>query len=382
MQSEIPGGWKRENLAEFTYIKGKSDTRYYPGDYAYLAPEYLRNGTEPFFIQKFHGAVETSDSETILLWDGSNAGEVFRAKKGLLASTMVKFVVKNYIDRDFFFYSLKFHEDKLKSETHGTGIPHVEKATLSKLDYIYPKSLKEQQEIASILQTIDNTIEKTKELIEKHKMMKQGTMRDLFANFEHDTESTLSDCCIFIRDGTHASLQDFEQGIPLLSAKDVAEGVIYIDSNPRRISLKDYNIIHAKYEIAEGDIVLTIVGTIGRSAVVGKIKKKFTFQRSVAILRPKKEIHSRFLYHYMNTSQFLKQLEMAINASAQGGVYLGTLNKMEICVPKQKIQSHISNILDSIDNRIESEQSYLNKLIKMKVGLMQDLLIGKVRVAM
>jgi type I restriction enzyme S subunit len=134
--------------------------------------------------------------------------------------------------------------------------------------------------------------------------------------------------------------------------------------------------------LQEGDVVLTIVGTIGRSAVLRKLTEKFTFQRSVAILRPKKEVNPSYLYHYTNTSEFQKNLEMAVNASAQGGVYLGALNKMPIVVPDEpKSQTEIVNILDSIDEKIDTERSYLDKLAKIKSGLMQDLLTGKVRVA-
>ena len=54
---------------------------------------------------------------------------------------------------------------------------------------------------------------------------------------------------------------------------------------------------------------------------------------------------------------------------------------LPIVFPESKEeQERISKRLNSIDTKIESEENNLNKLLKMKTGLMQDLLTGKVRV--
>jgi type I restriction enzyme S subunit len=284
---------------------------------------------------------------------------------------------------DLFLYYVLCEYDMTCIMTQTTGLNMIKFSDLKNLRFKIPKAFTEQEKIAKVLQSVDNAIDKTKELIEKHKKMKQGLTQSLFdAKHLIGTEQKLSECCIFIRDGTHGSYEDSENGIPLLSAKDVVYGKVIRDNNPRRISLRDYYSIHSKYELQEGDVVLTIVGTIGRSAVLRKLTEKFTFQRSVAILRPKKGVNPSYLYHYTNTFEFQKNLEMVVNASAQGGVYLGALNKMYIVVPDEpKSQTEIVSILDSIDEKIDAERSYLDKLAKIKSGLMQDLLTGKVRVA-
>jgi type I restriction enzyme S subunit len=285
--------------------------------------------------------------------------------------------------QSFLFYELLSERRQLYRLMQGTTFEAVNRIDLISTLLIVPSSLEKQKKIAEILQCTDNAIDTTKKLIEKYTKMKHGLTQSLFdVNQLIGKERKLSECCIFIRDGTHGSYKDSENGVPLLSAKDVVNGKIIRDNNPRRISLRDYYSIHSKYELKEGDVVLTIVGTIGRSAVLRKLTEKFTFQRSVAILRPKRELISSYLYHYTNTFKFQKNLEMAVTASAQGGVYLGALNKIPIIIPDDpKSQEEIVNILDSIDDKIDIEQSYLEKLTKIKSGLMQDLLTGKVRVA-
>ena len=51
---------------------------------------------------------------------------------------------------------------------------------------------------------------------------------------------SLNDLCEFIKDGTHGSHKDVEDGIPLLSAKDIENGKLRIPDNCRRISEEDY----------------------------------------------------------------------------------------------------------------------------------------------
>lgn len=290
------------------------------------------------------------------------------------------------IDLEFLYQSLLNID--FKYYVQDGAVPSINQSVLKQIIINIPKSIKEQQKIASILENVDNNIYKTQKIIEKYEMMKQGLMNDLFTKGIDENGNPangwnfkkLIDLCLFIKDGTHGSFKDYENGIPMLSAKDIKSGKIILDNNPRTISKSDYDSIHSKYKIQKGDVLLTIVGSIGRTAIVNT-DKIFTLQRSVAIIRPKEDVNSIYLCYYLNSSSFQKALELAVNASAQGGVYLGSLNDIEILIPKDSaIQLQIARKLKSIDNTIKSDQKYLNKLEKIKTGLMQDLLTGKVRV--
>lgn len=75
--------------------KGKPPAQqgYYGPDAAlYLTPDYLRGGAQPEHVKPSSNAVHVKDGETIVLWDGSNAGEIFRSKQGVLASTMARVI--------------------------------------------------------------------------------------------------------------------------------------------------------------------------------------------------------------------------------------------------------------------------------------------------
>lgn len=108
-----------------------------------------------------------------------------------------------------------------------------------------------------------------------------------------------------LKDGTHGSYESVQQGAWLLSAKNIINNRVVITSNDRKISENDFKKIHDKFQLRKGDVLLTIVGTIGRSAIL-KEANKLTFQRSVAYLRPDENIltSSNFLFSLSKSSNF------------------------------------------------------------------------------
>ena len=92
-----------------------------------------------------------------MLWDGSNAGEIFKARTGILASTMTRVRMNGHFQPEFFYYALKGWEGYLKSQTSGSGIPHVDKELLGQLT-ILDCHEDEQNKIAEILSTVDQRL--------------------------------------------------------------------------------------------------------------------------------------------------------------------------------------------------------------------------------
>ncbi len=179
----IPKEWEVVRLDKIvTLIKGKKPmyltNKYEDGTLPYLSTEYLREGVNQKYTKPLN-LVIVDDDDIILLWDGSNAGEFFVGKKGVLSSTMVKFLIKREdIDDLYLYYLLKTKEKFLQGQTRGTGIPHVDRDVLNNLK-IPLLPLKEQHKIASILSAVDERIEKERQRKEKLERIKKGLMNDL-----------------------------------------------------------------------------------------------------------------------------------------------------------------------------------------------------------
>ena len=183
----------------------------------------------------------------------------------------------------------------------------------------------------------------------------------------------LISCLSLLKDGTHGTHKDYPSGPLLLSAKNIKNGRVYYDETDRRISYKDFEKIHRNFTLQIGDILLTIVGSIGETALL-KDSFEITFQRSVAFLRVKDNILPEFLMSEFNTDRFRNELEDRKSTSAQPGIYLGDLGKIPVFVSKNPAeQRRVGSYFESLDHLITLHQRKLEKLKIIKKSMLENL---------
>lgn len=152
----LPSQWSE---IRFRYIaatsKGrlpiKEDDDVVVGDVLpYLSMEYLRGDADASQYVPSQGMLTAEDQDILLLWDGSNAGEFLRAKRGAVSSTAA-LVTPLQFDRKFLFWLCKAAEPVLKTFTNGMGIPHVDSEFLKNLGLPCPTNSADQSRIANFL---------------------------------------------------------------------------------------------------------------------------------------------------------------------------------------------------------------------------------------
>ncbi len=312
----------------------------------------------------------------------------------LLNQRVLKIEPKNRDAKGFVLNVLKseIFLSKLYSLPGGTKQANLSATQIREISVLIPP-LPEQQKIAKILTTWDKAISTTERLVDNSTQQKKALMQQLLTGknrlldesgkkFEGEWEEyKLGEITDFIRDGTHGTHKRYESGVPMLSAKNITkQNTVDFDDAPY-ISEEDYNKIHARYTIKSGDILLTVVGTLGRVALVPEdLAEKFTLQRSVAIIRVAKGICNQFLMQLFSSSDFTHLLHRKSNSTAQAGVYLGELGKLKILLPSFEEQQKIATVLTNADKEIELLEQQLADLQQEKKALMQVLLTGKVRV--
>ncbi len=98
-----------------------------------------------------------------------------------------------------------------------------------------------------------------------------------------------------------------------------------------------------------GDVLLTIVGTIGRAAIVEE-QRDLVFQRSVCVLRTNADrLLPNYLRFALESPSVQQQLVRETHQSAQGGVYLEALNDVEIPLRPLAEQQRVVDILERAD---------------------------------
>lgn len=296
------------------------------------------------------------------------------------------------IDGLFLSFLLVSEKHKIKqlvsTAGHGTGRLDTESI---KLYPINVPPITEQRKIAQILSTWDKAISVTEKLLANSQQQKNALMQQLLTGKKRLLDEngvrfsgdwvyfSLKHICEFIKDGTHGTHARYESGIPMLSATNITKnGEISFEGAPF-ISSEDYEKIHAKYRIARHDVLITVVGTIGRVALV-ETDALFTLQRSVAILRIKEYFSVKFMKQVFSSPSFTSILLQKSNSTAQAGVYLGELMKIKIKIPVFEEQQKVALVLSTADAEIATLEKKLTCLKDEKKALMQQLLTGKRRV--
>jgi type I restriction enzyme, S subunit len=165
--------------------------------------------------------------------------------------------------------------------------------------------------------------------------------------------TTLSELCVRIVDGSHNPPKAADAGKPMLSARNIQGGRINFD-NYRVISDADFEIEGRRTCVAVNDVLLTIVGTIGRVAVVQKETPEFALQRSVAVLKPNSAIAAQYLRYALESPRVQQHFVDTAKGTAQKGVYLKALGELAIELAPLPEQTRIANQLDTLLTRIQS----------------------------
>ena len=247
----------------------------------------------------------------------------------------------------------------------GIKVTSISKSAMQNTEIVYPKSVEEQGKIGNYFQSLDH-------LITLHHRKRVILKKTKVSDWE---QRKLGDVLSLLKDGTHGTHRDAESGPLLLSAKNIKNGTVQWDESDRRISEDEYNIIHSNFRLQKGDVLLTIVGSIGEVAILSQ-SEGVTFQRSVAFLRPSDEICSEFLYSEIQGQKFQKELNDRKSTSAQPGMYLGDLGAIPIEFPtSDEEQMQIGSYFSTIDHLITLHQHKCDELQNLKKYMLQNMFV-------
>ena len=270
----------------------------------------------------------------------------------------------------------------------GIKVTSISKSAMQNTEIVYPKSVEEQGKIGNYFQSLDHLITLHQRKCDETKELKKFMLQKMFPKngeknpeirfegFTDDWEQRkLRENLSFLKDGTHGTHKDVEDGPLLLSAKNIKNGTVQWDESDRRISEDEFKSIHANFKLKEGDVLLTIVGSIGETAILNN-SEGITFQRSVAFLRPASKIISEFLYSEIQGYKFQKELNERKSTSAQPGIYLSDLGEIPISYPiNMDEQVAIGHYFTNIDHLITLHQRKCEKLKELKKFMLQNMFV-------
>jgi type I restriction enzyme S subunit len=344
--------------------------------------------------------------DSILLSMYGTIGKVVINKISTAISQNIAAIIPNRenVDAEFLHYALKHYSFQFKGAKIIT-LKHLDMWMVKNTRIPLPH-LREQRAIVGVLGVVDSVIAKTGEVIAKTERLKKGLMQTLLTRgighkeFKETEigkipkewliakiEDLLKDGSILeIQDGNHGELHprssDFvERGVPFITATDIKNG---------KLDLKKCKFItNAKAETLRvgfskaGDILLTHKGSIGLTALVQNIKDSYiVLSPQVTYYRvdPGK-IDRDYLYYAFQAEHFQRMLKQRAKQSTRDYISILSQRKLKIILPDTIAeQRKIASILLSMDKKLEFEIEEQTMLKRIKLGLMDLLLTGKIRV--
>ena len=390
----LPEGWKWARLGEVVIENPKSPFKVEDCD---------NFGNFPFFtsgdnvLRHSHFLV---DEENLFIATGGKAKINYFYGKASYSADTYSLKVKDLNTKYIFYTLLKDIEIIDYKFFSGSGLKHLQKDDFKGLSIPLPP-LPEQQKIAEIFETIDNAIEKTDKIIEKYKRIKQGLMQDLLTKGIDENGNIRNEKTHKFKDSPLGKIPEEWEVVRLGEVGEIISGStpstyndeywngeivwitpndlsnienIFIENSSRKITQKGLKSCSTKI-ISANSVVVSSRAPIGYVKVS---KVPFATNQGCKSIEYNGKFSPIFLA-FLLSNKVQDMINMGSGTTFQE-ITKSNLAKILIPLPPLPEQQRIAEILSQIDQTIEKEQQYKEKLKRIKQGLMEDLLTGKVRV--
>ncbi|MCA6469361.1 MAG: restriction endonuclease subunit S [Chitinophagaceae bacterium] len=141
-----------------------------------------------------------------------------------------------------------------------------------------------------------------------------------------------------------------EDGIPIIRVNNIKNGKIASED-----VLKVSSDVESKYNrtrLEGGELLITVVGTVGECAIVPKELKGWNVARAVSVARIKEGINKQFIRYAFKTDDLIFQMYGNTNDTVQPTLNLSSLKDLKFSLPPLTEQTAIAEVLSSLDDKI------------------------------
>jgi type I restriction enzyme S subunit len=273
---------------------------------------------------------------------------------------------------------------RLNNLVFGSGQPLITGTQIKALRLSAP-ALAEQRAIAEALSDADGLIDSLEQLLAKKRAIKQGAMQELLTGkkrlpgFSGKWERLRLEQIAEIRSGgtPNTTKPEFWNGdIPWCTPTDVTDlkNHKYLTDTNRKITPIGLKLSSAEIIPAQS-VLMTSRATIGECAINPiPVSTNQGFKNFI----PFDSIDTAFLYYLLLTKK--QDFVSLCGGSTFLEIGKGQLSLFEVIIPVTKSeQIAIAAVLADMDNEIEALETKLTKARKIKQGMMQELLTGRIR---
>lgn len=244
----------------------------------------------------------------------------------------------------------------------------------------------EQQKIADFLSSVDEVITASEEEVANLETQKKAVMKKIFSqevrfkradgsNFPEWEARDFKEEADYFSGLTYSPddvVLDADDGILVLRSSNIQGGVIdYQDNVFVKCKISD-NLF-----VQENDILMCVRNgskkLVGKTALIKKSDLGHTWGAFMMIIRSHTD--NRFIYHYLNSDNFYKQMFPDVNTATIAQITKGMLNDCVIEMPCLEEQRLIANFLSDFDEAIVAAKKELELWKELKKGLLQQMFV-------
>ncbi|MDM7519847.1 restriction endonuclease subunit S [Lactococcus lactis] len=399
--------WEERKLGDITtWTKGQG-----------LSKEYLNNeryGSEAVHyadLYKFSPVMQevihwtNSDDGRIipdnsLLFPASDVTPVGLARTSTLKLSGVKAggdviigQLSERINSSFMSYQINANSKKILPLITGTTVKHVQAKSLATMS-VTITNMAEQTAIAGLFERIDNLIALHQRKLDLLKEQKKGYLQKMFpkngakvpelrfAGFADDWElRKIEDILKKIK----GSMKIGPFGSALKKEYYVEKGIkVYAQENifKNDFSLGNYYITEDKYlelqscELIPGDIVISMMGTIGACSVFPETSEKGIMNSHLLRLQTNDSSLAEYIALQIKDSPFIKQQILKLSVgSIMSGLSSTVVKKLKFPIPSIEEQRKIYLFFKQLDDTITLHQRKLDLLKEQKKGFLQKMFV-------
>ena len=257
----------------------------------------------------------------------------------------------------------------LNSQARGATIKGIKIETLAGLP-LPDIPIEQQCKIAMVIDAVDNLIALRKEQLAKLDQLVKSRFIELFDNEEYEkvTVSSVLNTGFWLMPATPEFIVDGE--VPYITSKNIKSRTIDFD-NVKYISREAYQSISANRPTQKGDILVSMIGTLGQTAVI-QDDREFYGQNLYLLRLNSSIIDTTYFCEFFNSDAVQHELQGKRNQSTQAYLKANHVEDLVLPLPPMGLQQQFAAFVEQTDKSKLAIQQSLDKLELLKKSLMQE----------
>ena len=359
-----------------------------PKDLSTFRGRYIRRGERNITeIGLKSCSTQLLPKNTVLFSSRAPIGYIAIAENELCTNQGFKSVIPNEnTDPLFLYYLLKYNKNKIESMGSGTTFKEVSGNTLKNIVVSIPRDKKVQEQISSILGTIDDKIEANEKINNNLEQQAQAIFKSWFIDFDPFDGIRPSDWIIGTIDNLGSEIicgktpstkkkEYYGSDMPFITIPDM-HGCVYNVVTEKYLSIAGI-ASQSKKTLPPNSVCVSCIGTAG---LVTLVSEKSQTNQQINAITPKEGISPYYVYLLMKT------LSKIINKLGQSGSTIVNLNKkqfskIQVIIPSRSILCNFDILCTPLFEMILSNQRENIRLVNLRDILLTKLMKGELDVS-